>query len=110
MIFPIKTYVGVTASYTSGRPYHNPNLEGFQQSRTRSYQDLSLNASYLTTLKGYSTILHVSCSNLLGRENVFGYRYASSPDASGAFAAQPVEPGAKRFVLVALLISINDAK
>jgi vitamin B12 transporter len=110
MIFPIKTYVGATASYTSGRPFHNPNLEGFQQSHTKSYQDLSLNASYLTTLRGHSLILHASCNNLLGRENVFGYRYASAPDAAGVFASQPVEPGAKRFALVALLLSINDAK
>ncbi|WP_192822279.1 TonB-dependent receptor [Rufibacter sp. LB8] len=110
MIFPIKTYVGFTYSYTSGRPYHNPNLEGFMQSQTKNYQDLSFSASYLTTFKGHSTILHVACTNLLGRENVFGYRYAASPDANGSYAFQPVVPGAKRFAVIALMFSINDRK
>ncbi|MBA9079280.1 TonB-dependent receptor [Rufibacter quisquiliarum] len=110
MINPIKTYVGTTFSYTSGRPFHNPNLEGFQQSRTKSLFDLSLSASYLTTLKGHATILHVACNNLLGIDNVYGYRFAANPGPDGQYASLPVVPGAKRFALVALLVSINDAK
>ncbi|RNI30189.1 TonB-dependent receptor [Rufibacter immobilis] len=110
MVKPIKTYVGTTFSYTSGRPYHNPNLEGFQRSRTKHYLDLSLSASYLTSFKGHSTIVHVACNNLLGFNNVFGYRYATTPNAEGQYDRQPVVPGAKRFALLALLISINDGK
>lgn len=110
MINPIKTYLGTTFSYTSGRPYNNPNEELFQNGRTKSYLDLSLNASYLTNIKSHYTIVYLSCTNLLGFNNVFGYRYASAPDANGHYASQPVLPGAKRSVVVALLISINDAK
>ncbi|WP_210463020.1 TonB-dependent receptor [Rufibacter roseolus] len=110
MVNPIKTYVGTTFSYTSGRPYHNPNQEGFQQNTTKNYLDLSLNASFLTSIKGHSTILHASCTNLLGFNNVFGYRYSTTPDAQGQFAVQPIVPGAKRFALLALLISVNDGK
>jgi vitamin B12 transporter len=108
MIDPIKTYVGTTFSYTSGRPFHNPNQEGFMQGRTKNYLDLSVSASYLTTIKGHNVILHGACNNLLGFNNVFGYRYAARPGQDGQFASQPILPGAKRFALVALLISIND--
>ncbi|MGV3541190.1 MAG: TonB-dependent receptor, partial [Rufibacter sp.] len=110
MINPIKTYIGATFSYTSGRPYHNPNLEGFQQSSTRSIIDLSFSASYLTKIKGHSTILHVACNNLLGIDKVYGYRFAANPGPDGYYAALPVVPGAKRFALAALLISISDEK
>ncbi|AMM51125.1 hypothetical protein TH61_07935 [Rufibacter sp. DG15C] len=108
MIDPIKTYVGTTFSYTSGRPFHNPNQEGFMQGRTKSYLDLSVSASYLTTIKGHNVILHGACNNMLGFNNVFGYRYAATPGQDGKFASQPILPDAKRFALVALLISLHD--
>jgi vitamin B12 transporter len=51
--------------------------------------------------------VHVSCTNVLGRQNVYGYRYGSTRDASGQFPAVAVLPSAPRMVFVALLVSIN---
>ncbi|GAA4011266.1 hypothetical protein GCM10022408_24570 [Hymenobacter fastidiosus] len=105
------TLVGATYTYNSPRAYYNPNdLTGYNAGRLPSFQDFSLNASYVTTLWKNFTIVHVSCTNVLGRPNVFGYRYGATRDASGQFPATAVVPSAPRMVFVALLISINKKR
>ncbi|RYU75841.1 TonB-dependent receptor [Hymenobacter persicinus] len=104
----IHTQFGATYTYNSPRAYYNPNdLSGYNTGRLPSFQDLSVNASYLTSLWGNFTIVHVGCTNVLGRQNVYGYRYAPTRDASGQFASVAVLPSAPRMAFVALLISIN---
>ncbi len=51
--------------------------------RTKAYNDISLNLTYLTALFGKDCIIHLNITNLLGFENVFGYSYAGTPDESG---------------------------
>ena len=99
--------LGLTYSVASSRPYHNPNVEGFNQGRTPTFQDLSLNASYLTDIGGNFTIIHLSVSNVLGNEQIFGYRYASQPDANGIYPARVVGPPALRMFFLGLFISID---
>ncbi|MDF7812293.1 TonB-dependent receptor [Hymenobacter sp. YC55] len=103
----LNTLFGATASYGSPRRYHDLNQEGYSQSVLPTYQEVSLNASYLTRLFGQFTIVHVSASNLLGRQNVYGYRYASTPDASGQFNRVAVTPTAPRMLFVGVFVSIN---
>jgi outer membrane cobalamin receptor len=66
----IKSQLGVTYSFTSGRPYNDPNTNTFNQLKTPYYADLSFNWSYLPTT---SVIVYFSCTNVLGRDNIFGY-------------------------------------
>jgi len=104
----LHTQFGATYTYNSPRAYYNPNdLSGYNAGRLPSFQDLSVNASYLTKLWGNFTVVHVACTNVLGRQNVYGYRYGTTRDASGQFPAVAVLPSAPRMVFVALLISIN---
>jgi len=103
----VHTQVGFTYSYGSGRRYHNPNLPGYNQSTLPAYQDLSLNVSYLTHIFKQYTILYVSASNVLGRQNIYGYTYASTPDASGQFRSAPILPTAPRMLFVGLFVNIN---
>jgi len=44
---------------------------------------------------------------VLGRDNIYGYRYAAAPDAAGHYAGVPVRTLAPQFAVAALLISIN---
>ncbi|UYZ59504.1 TonB-dependent receptor [Hymenobacter latericus] len=106
----LHTLVGATYSYASPRPYYNPNLPGYNQARTPSYQDLSLNLSYVTSIGKNLTIVHLACSNVLGRDNVFGYRYANTPDATGTYQGVAVTPSAPRMFFAGLLISINKKR
>jgi hypothetical protein len=106
-ITSLKSQLGLTYSFASGRPYHNPNEAGFQTSRTPSYQDLSANISYLPTSQ---IIVHFSCTNLLGRDNIFGYQYADTPGADGQYASRPVRQAAPRFLFLGVFITLSKVK
>lgn len=103
----LQTQFGATYSFASGRPYHNPNHEGYNQSRTPTYNDLSLNASYLTNLWGHYTVIYVSATNLLGSSHVYGYRYANSPDEAGNYSSLKVGPPSKHFLFAGVFINFG---
>ena len=69
-----------------------------------------MNLSYVTSFRKNLTIVHVSCSNVLGRAHVFGYRYGATPDDQGAYERVNVTPSAPRMVFVVLMMSINKAR
>jgi hypothetical protein len=106
-ISSLKSQAGFTWSYTSGRPYHNPNESGFNQSKTPSYQDLSFNWSYL--YKPW-VIVYFSCTNLLGRDNVFGYEYASQPNGDGLYTGRAIRQPASRFAFLGIFITLSKDK
>ncbi|CAN5235195.1 TonB-dependent receptor [soil metagenome] len=106
-IMPIKSQVGFTYSYGSGRPYYNPNNEQFNTDRTPEYHDLSANIAYLP--KNW-LIIYASCTNLLGRDNIFGYNYSATPDENGVYAGRAVRQPAPHFVLLGVFITITKNK
>jgi hypothetical protein len=103
----LKSQLGVTYSYSSGRPYYNPNAEEFNSDRTPSYQDLSANISYLP--KNW-LIIHLSCTNLLGTDNIFGYEYATTPGSDGAYASRAIKQPAARFLFLGVFITLSKNK
>ncbi|QKG52834.1 TonB-dependent receptor [Hymenobacter sp. BRD67] len=103
----LHTQVGATYSYGSPRAYYNPNLPGYNQGRTPSFQTLDLSLSYLTHLAGQYTIVYLGVSNVLNRDNIFGYRYAAAPDAAGHYAGVPTRLLAPQMLVAAVFISIN---
>lgn len=103
----LHTQFSATYSYGSPRRYNDPTTPHYNQGRTPAFHDLSLNASYLTTLFGQFTIIHVSASNVLGRRNIFGYRYADAPDAGGQLNRVAVTAPVPQMLFVGVFISIN---
>jgi vitamin B12 transporter len=100
----LKTSAGLTYTYASGRPYYNPNKvspDNFLSDRTPDYHNLSVNASYLTNIKGHFTVIVLSVSNVLGIDNVFGYRYA------GKNVRMPIRAPLPTFGFVGMFISIG---
>lgn len=106
-ISKINSQVGATYKYRSGRPYYNPNNEDFLSDKTKPFNDISINVSYLTQLFGNFTIVYFSCENIFGFNNIFGYNYEAEPDASGIFRSHPIQPFAKRTFIAAIFISIK---
>ena len=98
---------GFTYSYGSPRRYLDPNRPGYNQATLPAYQDLSLNVSYLTHWFGQFTIVYVSASNVLNRQNSYGYPVASAADAGGQYRRAAVLPPAPRMLFVGVFISIN---
>ena len=101
--FPkLRTSIGMTYSYATGRPYYDPNRpeSEFLSDRTPDYHNLSVNASYLTMIRGAFTVFVFGVQNVLGHEQIFGYRYTD--DGSMRMA---VTPAAKRFFFVGAFMS-----
>ncbi len=102
----ITTQVGMTWKLASGRPYFNPGNSEFLGDRTKPYNDLSMNISYLTNLWDHFTIVHFSVGNVFGSDHTFGYRYSLNPDAQGEYNVMAIKPGAKRFLFMGIFVSI----
>lgn len=104
---PLKSQLGFTYSFSSGRPYSNPNNAGFNTMRTPNYADLSFNWSYLPVP---SVIIYFSCTNLLGRDNIFGYEYSSNPDVNGVYHGSAIRQSAPRFFFLAVFLTLSKDK
>lgn len=102
-----KSQIGFTNSYSSGRPYNNPNETKFMNGKTKSYNSLSVNWTYLLTTQ---KILYFSVSNVLSSQNVFGYDYAKNPDATGVYKRAAITPTADRFFFVGFFWTISNDK
>ncbi|MEO8232806.1 MAG: TonB-dependent receptor [Ignavibacteriota bacterium] len=102
-IQPITTLVGLTYTFATGRPYFNPNNPEFLSDHAKDYQNLSLNASHLTSIFGNFTVIFFSIDNVLGYENLYGYNYSSD----GKIKA-PVLPPALRTFFIGVFISLGE--
>jgi hypothetical protein len=101
---PIKTYLGVSNSFASGRPYNDVNEPVFMNSLAKPYYSLDGN---LTFLLNKSLVLYTSMSNVLNRENVYGYNYSTLPNQLGVYKSAPVTSSRDRFFYIGLFISLN---
>lgn len=103
----LKSQVGFTNTFSSGRPYNNPNEETFMNGRTKSFNDLSFAWSYLISQQ---KIIYFSVNNLLGTRQVYGYQYANNLSSEGKFEAKPIQPMAKRFFIIGFFWTISQNK
>lgn len=106
-ISDLKTQIGSTFSYNSGRPYHNPNNEGFNDETTKHYANLSFNLAYLPK---QNIIIYGSVTNLLGRDNIFGYQYEDQAGANAVFDRIAIGQAARRFFFVGVFITLTKDK
>lgn len=83
----IRSIVGVTCGFASGRPYHDPNKEGYMNANTSTHNSVDLSYTFLAHKK---LIVYASASNVFNRKTIFGYTYNGSPNASGSYDRQPV--------------------
>lgn len=102
-----RSQIGFTNSFSSGRPYNNPNETQFMNGKTKGYNNLSFNWAYLISQQ---KILYFSVSNILGTQNVFGYDYARNPDSNGFYNRKEIIPTADRFFFVGFFWTISKDK
>ncbi len=100
----LKTQFGGTFSFASPRTYNNPNTAEFNAETTPAYVDLSFNISYLAT---QNIIIYGSATNVLGRDNIFGYTYSSNLDDKGSYVAQANMLPAPRFLFIGIFITFS---
>jgi hypothetical protein len=100
-----QSQIGASYTYGSGRTYTNPNVPGFLQEQTRAFNSLSLNWAYLITPQ---KILYASVNNVLGFNNVNGYRYSNTANAQGNFDRQALLPATDQFFFVGFFWTISE--
>lgn len=103
----LRSQVGFSYNYNSGRPFNNPNEHLFMNGKTKDFHNLNFNWAYLI---GQQKILYFSISNVLGTENIFGYEYAHSPDSNGVFNRRAITPAADRFIFLGFFWTISSDK
>jgi hypothetical protein len=102
----LKTFGGITYSFASARPYNDMNSTDFMDGRTKPYNDISLNLTYVTTLFSRDCIIHLNITNLLGFDNVYGYQYARTPDESGVYPSQAIVPTVGTQAILMFMLSL----
>jgi hypothetical protein len=106
-ISDLKSQVGFTHSFSTGRAYHNPNETQFMNGKTKAFNNLSFNWAYLLSPQ---KILYFSVSNVLAIQNVFGYEYANKPNDVGLFNRKEIIPTADRFFFIGFFWTISNDK
>ncbi|PTX43365.1 outer membrane cobalamin receptor [Christiangramia gaetbulicola] len=103
----LKSQLGFSYNYASGRPFEDPNTTGFLNEKTPDYHNLSFNIAYLISQQ---KILYFSVSNILGRDNIFGYQYSNTPGNDGTFSSRAIRQAADRFFFVGFFWTISTNK
>jgi hypothetical protein len=101
----LKSQIGFSYNFASGRTYTNPNEAGFLNSQTKNFNSLSLDWAYLIDQQ---KILYISATNVLGTSNVFGYNYKDTPNMNGNFDRQAILPNVNSFFFVGFFWTISD--
>lgn len=103
----LRSQVGLSYTFGSGRPYDDPNSSDFLAEKTSSYNNLSFNWAYLIDQQ---KILYFSVSNVLGFNNISNYDYTNSPNSNGVFERLAIRPPADTFFFVGFFWTISTDK
>ncbi|HLF33283.1 MAG TPA: TonB-dependent receptor, partial [Cyclobacteriaceae bacterium] len=100
----INSFFGITYTYASGRPYHDPNTGSFMSGRTRPYHDISFNFTYVTSVFKQMAVIHLMANNIPGFENIYGYNFSSVPDGEGRYVGRPIISPIRRQIVLAFIV------
>ncbi|GAB4509895.1 MAG: TonB-dependent receptor [Allomuricauda sp.] len=100
----LRSQIGFSYAYATGRPYDNPNTADFMGERTRPFNNLSFNWAYLIDQQ---KILYFSVNNVLGTKNISNYQYANTPNSDGVFDRRAITPPADSFFFVGFFWTIS---
>jgi hypothetical protein len=106
--FPLTdSYVSAGYTFSSGRPYVDPNISSMVQQQTKALHSLGFSIFHFTEIFGKFTMLFAQVTNVFGTNPVYGYRFASTPDPSGKYRSEPIRPVSRRFFLVGIHVSFT---
>ncbi|TFV95950.1 TonB-dependent receptor [Algoriphagus kandeliae] len=106
-VAPLKSQLGASFSFNDGYAYTDPNFPGEMNRKTPGFQNLSLSWSYLPKP---NLIIHAGVTNVLGRENVFGYDFAGEPNSQGIYESRAIGQAAPRFLFLGIFLTLSQDK
>lgn len=102
-----RSQLGFTYQFGSGRPYTNPNTDGFLSEKTKTFNTINLSWAYLIDQQ---KILYISFSNPIGFKNVNGYNYSYTPNNNGIYNRIALKPSMDRFFFIGFFWTISENK
>jgi len=104
----LKSLIGASFTFNDGYTFTNPNVDKSEMNaKTKSFQNLSLSWSYLPKP---NVIIHLACTNVLGRDNVFGYTFSPKTNTDGIFESIPQGQLAPRFLFLGIFLTLSKDK
>lgn len=104
-----KFITGLFYSFSSGRPYANPErpLSQYYSDYTKAIHNIDLTLMYQTSFGKLPAILYGSCQNLLGAKQIYNYVYSNTIPS----LRRAIEPayGSYYFVGCILMIGFNKS-
>ena len=100
----LKSILGITNRFASGRPYHDPTKKGLMNSTAGFYNSVDMSLTYLASKK---VIIYASATNLLGRQNVYNYNYSADANSPGGYRKIPVIDSSNHFFYVGIFITLS---
>lgn len=100
----LRSVIGLTNRFASGRPYHDPNRDGYMNAIAPVYNSLDLSVTFLASKK---VIVYASASNILGGKPVYDYAWSEIPDVTGRYAGTPVRANADQFFFIGVFITLG---
>ena len=94
--------LGATYTYATGRPYFNPNNPVFLGDHTPDYHKVGFTASYVRKFGKAFSVFVVGVDNVLGRDNIYSYRYSSD-----GMRSVPVTATAARMYFIGVFMSFG---
>lgn len=103
----MRSQIGLTYKFSSGRPYTNKNTNDFLAEKTKSYHSVDLGWAYLMSPQ---KILYFGINNVFNIKNEFGYRYAENRNQYGMFGREPILAQNNQFFFVGFFWTISTNK
>jgi len=100
----LKSIVGITNRYASGRPYHNPNETGWMNSQAPAYNSIDLSWTFLAHKR---LIIYASASNILNRKHIYNYTWTPQQDQNGKYSGTPVRSNADQFFFIGIFFTLS---
>lgn len=100
----IRSIIGISNRFASGRPYHNPNQSGFMNAETPTYN--SLDASWII-LPSKRVIVYIGFANILNRTNVYGYVFNNTQSSNGLYEGSPLTQQTNQGLYIGCFISLG---
>ncbi len=100
----LKSIVGITNRFASGRPYTDPAKEGDMNSTTSCYNSLDISLTFLANKK---LIIYASATNLLSRNNIYNYSYTKNTNNPGTYKEIPVIDASTHFFYIGFFFTLS---
>ncbi len=106
-ISAIRCQLGATYWLASGRNWYEETADDIISHKGKTTHELNLNISYLTSIFNQPSVIHFSVSNVLGTNNIYGYRQSPISHNDGNYIYTPIQNDIRSFVFLGLFINLN---